>query len=178
MSKLNVEYHLDCKLIKFSPLSDSRGFFYESFNEEISKITGFWPKQENISKSSKGVIRGLHMQHSPPAAKLIRVVSGKIRDVAVDFRKSSSSYGKHVYVDLDDSFPHWFLIPEGHLHGFSVLSEYAVVNYLVSTPYSPGGEISVNPFSRSLGIDWKITREESLLSEKDKNAIDFEEINQ
>ena len=177
MSKLNVEHHLDCKLIRFSLISDSRGFFYESFNEEISKITGFWPKQENVSKSVKGVIRGLHMQHSPPAAKLIRVVSGKIRDVAVDFRRSSSSYGKYVYVDLDDSFPHWFLIPEGHLHGFSVLSEHAVVNYLVSAPYVPGGEISVNPFSRSLGIDWKITREESLQSEKDKNAIDFEEIN-
>ena len=176
MSKLNVKNHLDCKLIKFSPFSDSRGFFYESFNEEISKITGFWPKQENVSRSVKGVIRGLHMQHSPPAAKLIRVVSGKIRDVAVDFRRSSSSYGKHVYVDLDDSFPHWFLIPEGHLHGFSVLSEHAVVNYLVSEPYVPGGEISVNPFSRSLEIDWKITREESLQSEKDKNAIDFEEI--
>lgn len=177
MSNLSIEYYLSCKLIKFSPISDSRGFFYESFNEEISKITGFWPTQENVSKSSKGVIRGLHMQHSPPAAKLVRVISGKIRDVAVDFRRDSPSYGKHVYVDLDDSFPHWFLIPEGHLHGFSVLSEYAVVNYLVSAPYVPGGEISVNPFSRSLGIDWKITREESLQSEKDKNAIDFEEIN-
>jgi len=176
MSKLNIEYHLDCKLIRFNPLYDSRGYFYESFNDEISKIIGFWPRQENISKSEKSVIRGLHMQHSPSTAKLIRVVSGKIRDVAVDCRRSSPTYGKHVYVDLDDSFPHWFLIPEGYLHGFGVLSDNAIVNYLVSAPYSPGGEISVNPFSKSLGIDWKISRGESLQSEKDRNSIEFEDI--
>jgi len=175
MSRVRVETITGCSLIRFEPYEDHRGYFYESFNHEISEIVGFWPKQENVSKSSKNVVRGLHLQHTPPASKLIRVLTGKIQDVAVDCRKNSRTYGKHASVVLDSSTPHWFHVPMGYAHGFCVLSDYAIVNYYVSETYSPLGEVSIDPFTKSLEINWLIQKKDAILSEKDKNAIRFED---
>jgi dTDP-4-dehydrorhamnose 3,5-epimerase len=162
-----------CKLIRFKTFDDNRGSFFESFNDEISRLVGFWPAQENISVSKKNVVRGLHIQNEPPAAKLIRVIKGKILDVAVDCRRESENFGSHVSVELNDSFSHWFLVPAGFAHGFVSLEEGTVVNYFVSERYSKSGDLSIFPFDRDLGIDWKITRSDAILSQKDENAMSF-----
>ena len=175
MSKIKVEPHLGCNLITFDPIEDQRGYFYESFNKNLSDIVGFWPMQENTSKSFKNVVRGLHLQYAPPAAKLVRVLAGKIQDVAVDCRRSSPNYGRHVSIILDDSLPQWFHVPEGFAHGFCVLSDYAIVNYYVSQKYNPNGEVSINAFSHDLKINWSIHQENAIMSEKDKKALEFED---
>lgn len=165
--------HLDCKLIRFRTFDDNRGSFFESFNDEISSIVGFRPAQENISISKNRVVRGLHIQHEPAAAKLIRVIRGRIQDIAVDCRKDSETFGKYVTVDLDDSFPHWFLVPSGFAHGFLSLEEGTVVNYLVSQRYNKEGETSIFPFDKDLNVNWKISKSDAILSQKDADAISF-----
>jgi dTDP-4-dehydrorhamnose 3,5-epimerase len=150
--------------------SDSRGYFFESFKLETFLLAGipFNPLQDNESKSVKGVIRGLHYQLNPFAqAKLIRVVVGKIYDVAVDLRKSSKTFGKWYGIDLDSENKTQFFIPKGFAHGFSVLSDTAVIQYKCDNLYNPQFERGISLNDPDLNIVWKVEKEMPIISEKD-----------
>jgi dTDP-4-dehydrorhamnose 3,5-epimerase len=150
--------------------SDSRGYFFESFKLETFLMTGipFNPLQDNESKSVKGVIRGLHYQLNPFAqAKLIRVVVGKIYDVAVDLRKSSKTFGKWYGVDLDSENKTQFFIPKGFAHGFSVLSDTAVIQYKCDNLYNPQFERGISLNDPELKIDWNLKNIIPIISDKD-----------
>jgi len=150
---------------------DDRGYFFESWNQKLAAANGidFNPLQHNESKSSYGVIRGLHYQLNPfGQAKLVRVISGRVLDVAVDLRKGSPSFGKHFSVELSEENKKQFLIPKGFAHGFAVLSETAVFTYLCDEFYYPDSERGIKFDDPQLGIDWKIPSDKILLSEKDK----------
>ncbi len=158
--------------------SDSRGYFFESFKLETFLLSGipFNPVQDNESKSVKGVIRGLHYQLIPFAqAKLIRVVIGKIYDVAVDIRKSSKTYGKWYGIDLDSENKTQFFIPKGFAHGFSVLSETAVIQYKCDNLYNPEFERGISLNDPELKIDWKVKNLKPIISEKDMKHPGFNE---
>ena len=155
-------------------LSDSRGYFMESFkqevfNQNVGKVDFI---QENESGSSRGVLRGLHYQLAPYSqAKLVRVIEGTVLDVAVDLRKGSPTFGKYMAVELSGQNKRQFYIPQGFAHGFHVLSERAVFTYKVDNPYMPSHERSLRFDDPQIGIDWQITDPENvILSEKDKNA--------
>jgi len=160
----------DLILIEPKIFGDSRGFFFESYNEKSFIAGGVNIKfvQDNQSRSSYGVIRGLHFQKSPFAqTKLVRVVSGRILDVGVDLRKESPTYGKHYSVELSAENKRQLLIPKGFAHGFSVLSETADVLYKCDEFYhkeSEGGIIYNDP---TLNIDWKIPADKAIVSDKD-----------
>lgn len=149
---------------------DERGYFFESFNSVrySSKGIEFKSVQDNESKSSRGVIRGLHYQLNPNAqAKLIRVVSGTILDVAVDLRRGASTFGKWLGVELNDEDKRQLFIPKGFAHGFSVLSEYAVIQYKCDNHYDPDTERGINLADPNLAIDWKIDISDAIISKKD-----------
>lgn len=149
---------------------DSRGYFFESYNKKDFEKAGieFAPVQDNESKSVKGVIRGLHYQLKPfPQAKLIRVVTGKIFDVALDLRKSSRTYGKWYGIELDSETKDQFLIPHGFAHGFSVLSENAVIQYKCDSVYNGQYERGINLNDPQLDIYWKLGSTIPVISEKD-----------
>lgn len=155
---------------------DSRGYFMESYNkagfEDLFGPVGF--VQDNESKSSYGVVRGLHFQLPPHAqAKLVRCVKGCVLDVAVDLRKGSPTFGKHVSVELSDLNHHQLFIPKGFAHGFSVLSEEAVFQYKCDNYYAPGFEGGINLLDKSLSIDWRVPVESMILSEKDMRQTSF-----
>ncbi len=157
-------------LIKPTIHSDSRGYFLESYNEVIMKSMGisFNPVQDNESKSSKGVIRGLHYQLEPfGQAKLIRVVEGKIYDVALDLRKDSVTYGKWFGIELDSEKKDQFLIPVGFAHGFSVLSDIAIIQYKCSSVYNSQYERGISLSDPELDINWKLGSIVPIISEKD-----------
>ena len=157
-------------VIKPAIYADSRGYFFESFNKKVWAEAGieFAPVQDNESKSTKGVIRGLHYQLNPCAqAKLIRVVTGKIYDVAVDIRKGSPTYGKWFGVELDSESKEMVLIPRGFAHGFSVLSEIAVIQYKCDNTYSPQNERGIFINDPDLNIDWKLGSFPQIVSDKD-----------
>ena len=149
---------------------DSRGYFFESFSqrefdEKVGKITFV---QDNESKSSYGVMRGLHFQRPPyTQSKLVRCVKGSVLDVAVDIRKGSPTYGQHVAVELTEESHLSVFIPKGFAHGFAVLSETAVFQYKCDEFYHPEADGGINIFDDSLGIDWRIPTEKAILSEKD-----------
>jgi dTDP-4-dehydrorhamnose 3,5-epimerase len=150
--------------------SDSRGYFFESFKLETFLMAGipFNPVQDNESKSVKGVIRGLHYQLNPFAqAKLIRVVVGKIYDVAVDLRKSSKTFGKWYGIDLDSENKTQFFIPRGFAHGFSVLSDTAVIQYKCDNLYNPNFERGISLNDPELKIDWNLKNIIPIISDKD-----------
>lgn len=152
--------------------SDSRGYFFESFKLETFLMAGipFNPVQDNESRSVFGVIRGLHYQLNPFAqAKLIRVVVGKIYDVAVDLRKNSPTFGKWYGVELDSENKTQFFIPKGFAHGFSVLSDIAVIQYKCDNLYHPQYERGISVKDTDLAIDWKIDWIEPVISSKDQN---------
>jgi dTDP-4-dehydrorhamnose 3,5-epimerase len=155
--------------------SDSRGYFFERFNSEILRKEGiiFTPIQDNESKSVKGVIRGLHYQLNPhPQAKLVRVVEGKIFDVALDLRKNSATFGKWYGIELDSDSKKQLFIPRGFAHGFSVLSDMAIVQYKCDNVYNPAMERSINIMDPELDIDWKIDKNAYILSDRDiKNPL-------
>lgn len=158
--------------------NDSRGYFFESFNLAKLKEAGidFNPVQDNESKSVKGVIRGLHYQLNPYAqTKLIRVVTGKIYDVALDLRKSSKTYGKWFGIELDCEKKNQLFIPRGFAHGFSVLSETAVIQYKCDNNYRPEYERGINLNDRSISIDWKTIPSEAIISTKDLKNLPFSE---
>lgn len=151
-------------------IEDSRGYFFESYNESLFEKNGFsfrWV-QDNQSASSRGVIRGLHFQSPPFAqAKLIRVLQGLILDVAVDIRKSSPTYGKHVSVELSAANKKQLLIPPGFAHGFSVLSDRAEVTYKCDGFYHKDSEGGLYYDDPALGIDWGLLPGEVIVSDKD-----------
>ena len=150
--------------------SDERGHFFESFNQNIfvEKVCKTMFVQDNESKSSYGVIRGLHFQKPPFAqSKLVRVVKGAVLDVAVDIRRNSPFFGKHVSVELTEDNHRQLFIPRGFAHGFSVLSEEVVFQYKCDNLYAPQCEGAIAWNDPDLGIDWKIPMEKVVLSEKD-----------
>ena len=158
---------------------DSRGYFFESYNEAEFIKNGILNRfvQDNQSKSSYGVIRGLHCQlgeHSQ--AKLVRVLKGKVLDVAVDIRKDSPTFGKHVAVELSAENQRQLFIPRGFLHGFSVLSEDAVFAYKCDNLYCKQAEFGIRYDDPEIGIDWKIPLDKVVTSEKDRLANRLEDI--
>jgi dTDP-4-dehydrorhamnose 3,5-epimerase len=151
---------------------DGRGYFFESYNKKIledliGKEYNFI--QDNESKSSFGVIRGLHYQLAPYSqTKLVRVLEGRIYDVVVDLRKSSATSGECIGVELSSENKRQFLIPKGFAHGFSVLSETAVFAYKCDEYYHPEAEAGIIYNDPSIGINWKISEEDAKISEKDR----------
>lgn len=149
---------------------DDRGYFFESFSqrefeEKIGKINFV---QDNESKSSYGVMRGLHFQRPPYAqSKLVRCVKGAVLDVAVDIRKGSPTYGQHVAVELTADNHRQFFIPRGFAHGFAVLSDEAIFQYKCDNFYTPQADGGISILDASLNIDWQIPTEKAILSEKD-----------
>lgn len=153
--------------------NDSRGYFFESFNQREfeEKVCKTIFVQDNESKSSYGVIRGLHFQKPPLAqSKLVRVVKGAVLDVAVDIRKGSPTFGQHVAVELTEENHRQFFIPRGFAHGFSVLSEEVVFQYKCDNFYAPQYEGTVAWNDPDLGIDWRIPIDKAVLSEKDQKT--------
>lgn len=151
--------------------TDARGYFFESYNkktfEELVGSVNF--VQDNESCSSRGVMRGLHFQCPPHAqAKLVRCVRGSVLDVAVDIRKGSPTYGKHVSCLLTGHNHRQFFIPRGFAHGFAVLSDTAVFQYKCDNYYCPEADGGISIIDLSLGIDWQLELSEAILSEKDK----------
>ncbi len=156
--------------------NDERGYFFESYNEQKYRKHGLNAKfiQDNESQSSYGVIRGLHFQKAPYAqTKLLRVVLGKIIDVALDIRKNSKTFGQYYSIELSDVNKKQFYIPRGFAHGFSVLSETAIVNYKCDNFYNKESEGGIYPIDKMLNIDWQIPHEKQIISEKDINWSNF-----
>jgi dTDP-4-dehydrorhamnose 3,5-epimerase len=150
--------------------SDSRGYFFESFNQSVLKNAGinFIPVQDNESKSSKGVIRGLHYQLNPfGQSKLIRVIEGKIFDVALDLRKGSLTFGRWFGIELNSDTKEQFLIPSGFAHGFSVLSDIAIIQYKCDSFYNPEHERGISLNDPELDINWQTGSAEKIISQKD-----------
>jgi dTDP-4-dehydrorhamnose 3,5-epimerase len=157
-------------VIKPTIYTDTRGYFFESYNQLAFNKADiiFSPVQDNESKSLKGVIRGLHYQLNPfPQAKLIRVVAGKIFDVALDIRKESLTFGKWFGIELDSENKDQLLIPHGFAHGFSVLSEIAVIQYKCDNVYNAKFERGINVNDPALDIYWKLGSTIPVISEKD-----------
>ena len=160
---------------------DARGYFFESysdkdFNEQLKENSEYFRKlqknivfvQDNESKSSYGVLRGLHFQRPPfTQSKLVRCVKGAVLDVAVDIRKGSPTYGQHVAVELTENNHRQFFVPRGFAHGFAVLSETAIFQYKCDAFYAPQADGGISILDDSLGIDWKIPTANALLSDKD-----------
>lgn len=149
---------------------DERGYFFESFNQKDfeEKVCRTTFVQDNESKSSYGVIRGLHFQKPPfEQAKLVRVVKGAVLDVAVDIRKNSPTFGQHVAVELTEENYRQFFIPKGFAHGFSVLSKEVVFQYKCDEFYHPEAEGGIAWNDPNLGIDWKIPENKIIVSVKD-----------
>lgn len=149
---------------------DDRGYFFESYSErDFNKQVGeVHFVQDNESKSSYGVMRGLHFQRPPfTQSKLVRCVKGAVLDVAVDIRKGSPTYGQHVAVELTEDNHRQFFIPRGFAHGFAVLSSEAIFQYKCDNFYHPEADGGISILDTSLDIDWRIPTEHAILSEKD-----------
>lgn len=162
-------------IIEPKVFKDARGYFFESFSsrefeEKVRKINFV---QDNESMSSYGVMRGLHFQCPPyTQSKLVRCVKGKVLDVAVDIRKGSLTYGQHVAVELSEENHRQFFVPRGFAHGFAVLSEIAIFQYKCDNFYAPQADGGISIKDESLGIDWMIPTENTILSDKDtKHAL-------
>ena len=149
---------------------DDRGYFFESYSErDFNRLVGeIHFVQDNESKSSYGVMRGLHFQRPPfTQSKLVRCVKGAVLDVAVDIRKGSPTYGQHVAVELTEDNHRQFFIPRGFAHGFAVLSPEAIFQYKCDNFYHPEADGGISILDTSLGIDWRIPTDHAILSEKD-----------
>ena len=157
-------------IIEPKVFNDARGYFFEAwkkeeFEQHIGKVEFV---QDNESKSSYGVLRGLHYQKGDCSqAKLVRVIKGKVLDVAVDIRKSSPTFGKYVMVELSDENKRQFFIPRGFAHGFLVLSDEAIFTYKVDNAYAPQADGGIRWDDPDLNIQWPVTADEILTSEKD-----------
>ena len=159
-------------LLIFEPAvyKDDRGYFFESYNEEAFRRQGLDIRfvQDNQSFSRYGVIRGLHYQLEPHAqTKLVRVLQGRVLDIAVDIRKGSPTFGKHVSIELSAENKLQFLIPAGFAHGFSVLSETAELAYKCNSLYSKESEAGIHYDAPELGIDWQVPTDKAIVSPKD-----------
>ena len=163
-------------IVEPSVFSDNRGYFLESFNKKnfednIGKINFV---QDNESKSSRGVLRGLHFQTPPFAqAKLVRCIKGSVLDVAVDIRKGSPTYGKHVSIELSEFNKKQLYIPRGFAHGYSVLSESAIFAYKVDNIYAPECDAGILWKDQVLNIQWGVNNDDVLISEKDSKLPSF-----
>lgn len=159
-------------IIKPRLFEDERGYFFESFSQRDfeAQVRPIQFVQDNESKSSYGVLRGLHFQKPPFAqSKLVRVIKGAVLDVAVDIRKGSPTFGQHVAVELTGENHLQLFIPRGFAHGFSVLSDEVVFQYKCDNFYAPQNEGALAWDDPDLGIDWEIPSEKVILSEKDKH---------
>lgn len=167
----------DCFIVHEKVHGDARGYFIETYNSrDFQLATGLDIEfvQDNQSRSSKGVLRGLHMQRGPAAqAKLVRVLEGAVLDVAVDLRKGSPSFGQHFAIELTAENRKQFFVPAGFAHGFVVLSAYATFFYKVDQFYEPGNEVGIIYNDADLNIDWRLNDIEIILSEKDKTLGSF-----
>ena len=162
-------------LLIFEPrvFEDSRGYFYESYNRKAFESEGLALDfmQDNQAASTYGVVRGLHYQHEPYAqTKLIRALQGSIIDAVVDIRKGSPTFGKSFTIELSDTNRLQLLVPRGFAHGYSVISETAVVMYKCDNYYHKEAEGGINPNDETLGIDWRVPVDKRVLSEKDLAA--------
>ncbi len=161
----------DVVIIEPRVFGDSRGYFFESWSQRefdaLVRPVRF--VQDNESSSSYGVVRGLHFQKGAfSQSKLVRVVEGTVLDVAVDIRRGSPTFGRHVAVELDADSHRQLFIPRGFAHGFSVLSQHAVFQYKCDNYYAPQAESAIAWNDPALGIDWRVSAEDAILSEKDK----------
>lgn len=167
-----------CFILEPVIITDERGYFFEAFNDKkLEEILGFDPGfvQDNQSKSSYGVIRGLHLQKGEFAqAKLVRVLEGTVLDVAVDARPESETFGQFVMVELSAENKRQLYVPRGFLHGFSVISESATFFYKCDNYYHKLSEEGVHPLDKTIGINWQIPEEKRILSQKDKELQSFE----
>lgn len=168
-------------IIESSVFNDARGYFFESWNQKAFEGAGLhytWV-QDNQSKSTYGTIRGIHYQKQPYAqAKLIRVLQGTILDVIVDLRKGAPTYGQHLALELVADSHRQILIPKGFGHGYSVLSDTAIIAYKCDAYYAPLAEGRINAYDPQLSIDWLIDKGKALLSDKDIRAQSFAEYSQ
>tara|TARA_B100000575_G_C23126442_1_gene652694 strand:+ start:1321 stop:1872 length:552 start_codon:yes stop_codon:yes gene_type:complete len=158
-------------IIKPKVCKDKRGYFFESYNEKSLKE--FLPEvnfvQDNESKSSYGVLRGLHFQKPPfEQSKLVRVIKGKVLDVALDLREKSKTFGSYKSIILSEENKKQFFIPKGFAHGFLVLSNYAIFSYKVDNYYNKESECGIRYDDKELNIDWNICENDIIVSEKDK----------
>jgi dTDP-4-dehydrorhamnose 3,5-epimerase len=167
----------DCFIIHEQVNGDARGYFIETYNSrDFKAATGLDIEfvQDNQSLSTKGVLRGLHMQRGAAAqAKLVRVLEGAVLDVAVDLRKGSPSFGQHFSIELTADNHKQFFVPAGFAHGFVVLSETATFFYKVDKFYEPGNEVGIMYNDADLNIDWRLPTSELIFSEKDKTLGSF-----
>ena len=170
----------DIIIIEPDVFKDERGYFFESFKEnELNDFLGYDVKfcQENESKSSYGVLRGLHYQEQPfTQVKLVRVIQGSVLDVVVDIRKDSPTFGKNIAVELNQENKKQLFIPRGFAHGFVVLSETAIFSYKVSNYYNKKSDRGISFDDPNLDIDWKINREDLKISIKDMNHLPLQSI--
>jgi dTDP-4-dehydrorhamnose 3,5-epimerase len=170
----------DAYIIQPKVFEDSRGYFFESFHQQkFKEYTGIQTNflQDNESLSNYGVIRGLHAQTGKSAqAKLIRVIQGKVLDVIVDARPDSSSFGEVFSIELTAENKTQLFVPKGCVHGFSVLEDHTIFSYKCDAYYNKESEIGVNPLDEKLNINWQIPTGKQLLSEKDKNAPNWEKL--
>tara|TARA_R110001606_G_scaffold399137_1_gene581046 strand:- start:3121 stop:3693 length:573 start_codon:yes stop_codon:yes gene_type:complete len=167
----------DVVIIEPQVYGDDRGYFIESFRDDkLSEFLGYKIKfcQDNESKSTFGVLRGLHYQIPPYAqTKLVRVIKGKVLDVAVDIRKGSPTFGSYISVELSEENKKQLLVPRGFAHGFIVLSDEAIFAYKVDNYYSPENDRGIAFDDKTLNIDWLLTFDEMQLSKKDTNQLSF-----
>lgn len=169
----------DVIIIEPSVFGDDRGYFFESFNLEKFEENVLPVKfiQDNESKSSKGVLRGLHFQKPPfSQAKLVRCIEGRVMDVAVDIRKGSPTYGKHVAIELSGENKKQLFVPRGFAHGFAVLSKTAIFAYKVDNIYAPEYDSGIKYNDKDLNINWILTENEVQLSAKDNNLSFFKDL--
>ena len=166
-------------VLKPTVFKDNRGYFMESYNQKnINKLLGNVNFiQDNESESSRGVLRGLHFQKPPyTQAKLVRCLKGSVLDVVLDLRKDSKTYGIFETISLTEENKKQLFIPKGFAHGFIVLSKSAILSYKVDNYYNPESESGIIWNDPDLNIDWKINKNEIIVSEKDKNLPTFNEI--
>ena len=165
-------------IIQPKVFNDARGYFFEAwkkeeFEQHVGRVDFI---QDNESKSSYGVLRGLHYQKGDSSqAKLVRVIKGRVVDVAVDIRRNSPTFGKYVMVELSDENKRQFFIPRGFAHGFLVLSDEAVFTYKVDNPYAPQSEASIRYDDPDIAINWPIDANDVLTSAKDLDALSLKD---
>ncbi|QFZ54439.1 dTDP-4-dehydrorhamnose 3,5-epimerase [Oceanihabitans sp. IOP_32] len=168
----------DCYILEPTVYADERGYFFESYNQKVfNKLLGANVNfvQDNESFSSKGVLRGLHYQTGAHAqAKLVRVLNGRVLDVAVDLRKESQTFGQHVAVELSEQNKKQLFVPRGFAHGFVVLSDTALFSYKCDNFYNKEAEAGIIFNDKYLDIDWQLNEEDFIVSEKDLVLPKFE----
>tara|TARA_R110002020_G_scaffold49376_1_gene140496 strand:- start:335 stop:883 length:549 start_codon:yes stop_codon:yes gene_type:complete len=173
MNIIQSQVFTEVKIFEPKAYHDDRGFFSEVYNNFLQKCLGVNFVQDNLSKSCKNVLRGIHYQSTNPMGKLCRVIKGGGLDIMVDLRKNSSTFGKHEIVYLDEKNFRWVWVPEGFGHAFLSLQDDTYFYYKCSSLYHPNSEGSINIFSPELKLNLPLPKKDIILSEKDKNAPFF-----